>query len=325
MVTVFRLAIMHSDVAGRQGRLSCTVWAMQTTHRRSAVARRVFVVLGLAGLLASLVVDPASAYSVRRTWTAHLGANGTAYLRGYMAGDGSLELKLVGLQPSTTYPIVAYRGSCAAPLVITRLPGAVTDASGAVAKTSAVSTRIMNSVWAYGRTGTIAIRIGTGALARCAALTYPVATRIAIPALKIDLPVVRGPSGYPYCNVAMYLPSLSQPREGGVSFLYAHARVGMFLPLLERSKINNGASLLGMTIRVWTSNDLLSTYTIVRVRRHVYTLDGAFTAKTEQLWVETSEGPHGTKNKLIVVAKRTGSVPSSHQAANPTAHPKICH
>jgi hypothetical protein len=303
-------------------------WVMQTTNRRLALARRALVILGLAGLLIGLAAEPASAFSVRRTWTAHLGgngSNGTAILRGYVAGDGSLELKLVGLQPSTTYPIVAYRGSCASPKVITRLPGAVTDATGAVSKTSAVSIRIMNSIWVYGRTGTIAIKIGTGLLARCGALTYPVATRIAMPGLKIDLPVVRGPSGYPYCNVAMYLPTLSQPREGGVSFLYAHARVGMFLPLLERSKVNNGASLIGATILVWTSNDLVSTYKIVRVRRHTTTLDGAFSARTEQLWVQTSEGPHGTRQKLIVVAKRIGSAAATHAAAHPTPHPKVCH
>jgi hypothetical protein len=303
-------------------------WAMQTTRRRPASLRRVIVLLGLAGMLATLFADPASAYSVRRTWTAHLGgngANGTAILRGYVAGDGSLELDLAGLQPSTAYPIIVYRGSCTSPMVITRLPGAVTDATGAVGKTSAVSTRIMNSVWVYGRTGAIAIKVGTGSLARCAPLTYPVATRIAMPALKIDLPVVRGPSGYPYCNVAMYYPSLSQPREAGVAFLYAHARVGMFLPLLERSKINNGASLIGMTIRVWTSNDLLSTYKVVRVRRHVYSFGGAFTTTAEQLWIQTSEGPHGTRNKLIVVAKRQGSVAAPHDEAHPVPHPKICH
>jgi sortase (surface protein transpeptidase) len=300
---------------------------MKTTNRRPRLARRVLVLLGLAGILAGVVAEPASAYSVRRTWTAHLGsggANGTAILRGYMAGDGSLELNLVGLQPSTTYPIIVYRGSCAAPLLITRLPGAVTDATGAVAKTSALSIRIMNAVWSYGRTGAIAIKVGTGALARCAALTYPVATRIAIPALNIDLPIVRGPSGYPYCNVAMYYSLLSQPREGGVSLIFGHARVGMFLPLLDRSKINNGASLIGMTIQVWTSNDLLSTYKIVRVRRHVTSLDGVFAVSTEQLWVQTSEGPHGTTEKLIVVATRISSVPSTHAAAHPTPHPKVC-
>jgi hypothetical protein len=296
-------------------------------RRPPRVARRSLFVFSVIALLATSLAQPASGYSVRRTWTAHLGgsgANGTAILRGYMAGDGSLELHLVGLQPSTTYPIVVYRGSCAAPQVITRLPGAVTDATGAVSKTSAVSTRIMNLVWVYGRAGTIAIKIGIGALARCGALTYPVATRIAFPGLKIDLPIVRGPSGYPYCNVAMYYPTLSEPREGGVTFIYSHARVGMFLPLLERSRINNGASLIGATVQVWTSNDLLSTYKIVRVRRHVTTLDGAFTATTEQLWVETSEGPRGTHEKLILVAKRIGSVPSSHAAAHPTPHPIAC-
>lgn len=301
---------------------------MHTTIRRPpALARRVSTLVALVGLLATLLAQPTSAFSVRRTWTAHLGgngANGTAILKGYMTGPGSLELRLVGLQPSTTYPVIAYRGSCATPIVITRLPGAVTDASGAVSKTSAVSTRIMNSIWAYGRTGTIAIKVGTGALARCGALTYPVATRIAIPGLKIDLPVVKPPSGFPFCNVAMYYPTLSQPREGGVSFLYAHARVGMFLPLLERSRINNGASLLGATILVWTSNDLVSTYKIVKVRRHVTTMDGAFSATTEQLWVQTSEGPRSTRGKLIVVAKRIGTKPATHSAAHPTPHPLVC-
>jgi hypothetical protein len=298
-----------------------------TTRRPSAPARRVTTLIALVGLLATLLAQPASAFSVRRTWTAHLGgngANGTAILKGYMTGPGSLELKLVGLQPSTTYPVIAYRGSCATPVVITRLPGAVTDASGAVSKTSAVSIRIMNSIWAYGRTGTIAIKVGIGALARCGALTYPVATRIAIRSLKIDLPVVKPPSGYPLCNVAMYYPTLSEPREGGVSLLYGHARVGMFLPLLERSKINNGASLLGATILVWTSNDLVSTYKIVKVRRHVTTLDGVFAAATEQLWVETSEGPRGSRGKLIVVAKRVGSQPATHSAAHPAPHPLVC-
>jgi hypothetical protein len=285
------------------------------------------ILLAVSSLLATLVATPVSAVSVRRTWTAPLGgngANGSAILKGFMTGGGSLELTLIGLQPSTTYPVIAYVGSCLTPKVVTRLPGAVTDATGAVWKVSAVSTRIMNSIWAYGRTGTIAIKVGNGAQGRCGTLTYPVATRIAISSLRIDLPVVKPPSGYPLCNVAMYWTTLSQPREGGVSFIYAHARVGMFLPLLERSKINNGASLLGKTIQVWTSNDLVSTYEITRVRRHVTSFAGAYEATTEQLWLQTSEGPHGTRGKLIVVAKRLGSEPVIGAAAHPTPHPKVC-
>ena len=35
-------------------------------------------------------------------------------------------------------------------------------------------------------------------------------TRVVIPALNIDLPVVKGNDGYPYCNVAMYLTTLTR-------------------------------------------------------------------------------------------------------------------
>jgi len=300
---------------------------MQTSRRRpTRRARATFAIL-LATAVMTILASPASAVSVRRTWTAHLGgngANGTAALTAYWAGNGAIRYKLVGLQPSTVYPVVAYRGSCLKPTIITRLPGAVTDASRALSKISAVSTRIMNSIWRYGRTTPFSIKIGTGALARCGVLTFAVATRIAIPGLGIDLPIVRPGVGYPLCNVAMYIQELSQPREAGVTLIYAHARKGMFLPLLERSRINNGASLIGATIKVWTSNDLVSTYRVTRVRRHVSSLDGVFDIGQEQLWIQTSEGPHGTVAKLIVVAKRISYAAADHDAAHPTPHPVVC-
>ena len=290
-------------------------------------ARRALLLLIVATLVATLAAPTAAAVSVRRAWKAQLGgngANGTATLTAYWTGNGALNLKLVGLKPSTTYPVIAYHGSCTKPTLITRLPGAVTDASGSVTKISAVSTRIMNSIWSYGRTRAFSIKIGTGALARCGVLDYAVATRIAIPGLKIDLPVIRQRTSYPPCGVAMYIQELSQPREAGVSLVYAHARKGMFLPLLERSRINNGASLIGATVRVWTSNNLVSTYRITRVRRHVTSLAGVFDIGPEQLWIQTSEGPRGTAAKLIVVAKRVGYAAASHEAAHPEAHPTVC-
>ncbi len=297
------------------------------SRRPSVHPRRLLVFVTLSLMVATIIAPAVSAVSVRRAWTAQLGgsgANGTATLKAFWGGPGALELKLVGLQPSTTYPVIAYRGSCASPTVITRLPGAVTDASGAVSKTSAVSTRIMNSIWGYARTSTFAIKVGSGSLGVCGVARFAVATRIAIPALKIDLPVVRPGSGYPLCNVAMYLQQLSQPREAGVTMIYAHAQKGMFLPLLERSKINNGASLLGTTIQVWTSDDLVSTYRITRVRRHVTSLDGVFDIRPEQLWIQTSEGPRGTSGKLIVVATRVASQAAAHGTAHPIPHPVVC-
>ena len=301
---------------------------MQIKRERPVVhPRRLLALVTLSLLVATIIAPVASAVSVRRAWAAQLGGsgtNGTATLYAYWGGTGALDLKLVGLEPSTAYPVIAYRGSCANPTIITRLPGAVTDASGAVSKTSAVSTRIMNSIWAYAQTSTFAIKVGSGSLGRCGVARFAVATRIAIPGLKIDLPIVRPGSGYPLCNVAMYIPQLSQPREAGVTLIYAHARTGMFLPLLERSRINNGASLVGMTIQVWTSNDLVSTYRIVRVRRHVATLDGVFAIRPEQLWIQTSEGPRGTVGKLIVIATRVASQAAAHDASNPTPHPVVC-
>jgi hypothetical protein len=299
----------------------------RTTRGPVGRARRALLILTIATVIATLAAPTASAVSVRRTWRAQLGgdgANGTATLTAYWTGNGAMTLKLVGLRPSTTYPVIAYRGSCANPTLITRLPGAVTDVNGSVTKTSAVSTRIMNSVWRYGRTAAFSIKVGTGALARCGVLRFAVATRIAIPGLKIDLPVIRPGAGYPPCNVAMYIQELSQPREAGVTLIYAHARKGMFLPLLERSRVNNGASLIGATVKVWTSNNIVSTYQITRVRRHVTSLDGVFDIGAEQLWIQTSEGPRGTVAKLIVVAKRVGYAAADYASAHPSAHPVTC-
>ena len=65
-----------------------------------------------------------------------------------------------------------------------------------------------------------------------------VGTRVVVPALKIDLPIVKGPANKVLCNVAMYAeaPGLVQPGFPGSFYLYGHARKGMFLPLLDQSK-----------------------------------------------------------------------------------------
>jgi hypothetical protein len=304
---------------------------MSPTNARPVTrSRRLFTVASAVVIVATILAStasPAAAASIRRTWQAQLGvpgAGGSATLTAYWTGNGTLGLDLLGLQPSTTYPVIVYRGKCAAPIRIASLPKAVTDASGAVARTSAVSIATMNSVWTVARTAAIAIKIGTGSLGLCGGLRFAIASRIAIPGLKIDLPVTRQGAGYPLCNVAMYIRELSQPGEAGVSFIYAHARKGMFLPLLDRSKINDGASLIGMTVKVWTNNDQVSTYKITKVRRHVTSLSGVFGIESEQLWIQTSEGPRGTVAKLIVVAKRIGTEPATHEAANPVAKPVTC-
>jgi hypothetical protein len=152
-----------------------------------------------------------------------------------------------------------------------------------------------------------------------------VATRVVIPALGIDLPIVKPvPNAYPLCNVAMYLSALGQPGQGRATYLYAHARTGMFLPLLEQSRIDGGSHMLGMLVQVYTSDDQLFLYEIAKVLPHQLTLQAAIDATTEQLWLQTSEGPKGTVPKLQVLALPLSSGPADPAAAHPTPHPLVC-
>jgi hypothetical protein len=155
-----------------------------------------------------------------------------------------------------------------------------------------------------------------------------VATRVRVKGLGIDLPVVKGNAGYPYCNVAMYLSVLSQPGFGKATYLYAHAREGMFLPLL-RTKARGQR---GQTVEVWTSDDMVFRYEISEVFRHVaYNegLDRPAAATTEELWLQTSEGPRRPPGqppgpKTQVLATFVSAAPADHSAAHPKARPVVC-
>jgi hypothetical protein len=161
--------------------------------------------------------------------------------------------------------------------------------------------------------------------------TFPadrVATRVVIPRLQIDLPVMLQQGDqygtYPLCDVALYQPLLSQPGEGRATYLYAHAREGMFLPLLIASQTNDGKRLLGDVVLVYTSDDYVFQYQISEVNRHVTDLNDAFAVTQETLFLQTSEGPAGTVPKLQVVATFVSRDKASPQDAHPAAHPRIC-
>jgi Sortase domain len=147
-----------------------------------------------------------------------------------------------------------------------------------------------------------------------------VATRVRIAALDIDLPIVKGPDGYPLCNVAMYLKELHQPGQGKATYIYAHAREGMFLPLLETKE----SKQLGMVVEVWTSDDYRYLYEVTDVRRDQRNPDDAVAADTEQLWLQTSEGPKGTPGKTQVIAEPLSVEPADHDDAHPKAKPVDC-
>ena len=154
-----------------------------------------------------------------------------------------------------------------------------------------------------------------------------VATRVLIPKLQIDLPVMLQTANYgefPLCDVALYQPLLGQPGQGRATYIYAHARDGMFLPLLIASQDNNGQRMIGYVVEVYTSDNYVFLYTIAEVHRHVKDLHDAFAATTERLWLQTSEGPYSNAPKLQVVANFLSASKTDPASAHPEPHPRIC-
>ena len=281
----------------------------------------------IALLLVVLVAGPANAATtVKREWNGAVngGANGSAQLIAWTSGTGRLNASVKALKANTTYRVVLRKGSCSNPsTVLGKLGYFLTNGSGSAEVAKAITKSQMAWVW-WARSGKITARFISGKSVKCASFSYHHATRVRIPSYDINLPVVRGPDGYPYCNVAMYMRSLYQPTEPGVTFIYAHARKGMFLPLLNASKRNDGAAMIGKVVYVYTTKSMRYTYKITKVRRHVGDIGSSPKITDERLWLQTSEGPNHTYPKLIIVAQRVASTVVSYDEAHPAAHPKRC-
>jgi hypothetical protein len=159
-----------------------------------------------------------------------------------------------------------------------------------------------------------------------------IATRVTIPALSIDLPVVTSPpkEQFPLCNAAEYLvldKPLGYPGLPQATYLYAHARTNMFLPLLTQSMIKNGAAMIGMWVEIYTDDDQRHIYQISKVLRHVSgsaALATAASATTDQLWLQTSEGPLESSTKLQVVALPVGVIAATQADAHPKGKGNVC-
>lgn len=285
------------------------------------------VLISLAILLAFGAV-PATALTVQRTWAARVGTsgvNGAVVMRAYTNLSGSVAYSLKGLRPSALYGVQIRTGTCASPgAVAARLTSIRTSASGAVSRADPIDSGTMYLTWTAARTPSFVIRFVSGTSIRCGPFSFVHATRVVVSGLGIDLPIVRGPSGYPYCNVAMYLARAAQPREPGITFIFAHARRGMFLPLLSAWRANRGASLIGRTVKVWTSDSRVVYYRINRVRVTSNAVAGVTSLTTERLWLQTSTGPTTAYPKLIVEAYRYAVYSATYAASHPAAHPIRC-
>jgi hypothetical protein len=163
-----------------------------------------------------------------------------------------------------------------------------------------------------------------------------VATRVVVPALNIDMPVVKGNDGYPYCDVAMYLHTNSsastdafgQPGEGRGTYLYAHARDGMFGPIYHLAiERKTPKKMLGMVVKVYASDFKLYLYEIDYYRLHATgpaALDGVISATKEQVWLQTSEGPKGTPGKTQLRAHLISVSDADARESVPKAKPVKC-
>lgn len=159
------------------------------------------------------------------------------------------------------------------------------------------------------------------------------ATRVVIPGLGIDMPVVSeqlpvdgNEPGYPLCDVAQYLVEFEDPGRLGTTYIYAHARTGMFLPLLEASLVDDGGSLLGLDALVYTDDSRLYTYRIFLVKRHATDLSLAKDVPVDErrLVLQTSEGPRGTIPVLQVAARLVSTTTANPGDAHPVARPRAC-
>jgi hypothetical protein len=305
-----------------------------STDRSTATLRRLVAagvgVFLAAGLLAS-TVEPVAAVAIQRAWNGTVGTYGTASLTAFMGGSGRLGIHLQGVVPNTSLGVKIFRGTCARPVKeIVHFALATSTAGGLVDRDSAFNARVMGIIWASDRAGNgrISLSLPAGATTLCSDLSYPVVTRLVFSYKGINLPVIRqNNTAFPYCGVAMYLVTLHQPAERGVTMIYSHGRTGMFLPLLLASMNNNGAGMLGKKIQVYTSDSKVYEYTVTKVRRrvsYITGLDAAFSITSKQVYLQTSEGPLTTSSKLIVIGTLTSVSDTTYSASHPVAHPYTC-
>ena len=138
-------------------------------------------------------------------------------------------------------------------------------------------------------------------------------------------PWSRGTPATRYCNVAMFMSDLGQPGEGRATYLYAHARDGMFGPIYNLAiQQHNPKKMLGMIVQVYTSDNKLYLYEVRDYFLHALTMDAALAATDEELWLQTSEGPKGTPGKTQLRASLLSVGAADPQDAHPKAKPLVC-
>ena len=145
-----------------------------------------------------------------------------------------------------------------------------------------------------------------GAIASVPAATptpaIPNGYRIKIARLAIDLPIVEGDLERDAVrqetpeNVALHLPGSAIPGDGSNTYIYAHARRGMFLSLWSARE--------GDEVVLLTPSGRELRYVVSEVHPRVDPNDVSWVARTagERLTLQTSTGPNPGDPRFVVVA-----------------------
>ena len=132
--------------------------------------------------------------------------------------------------------------------------------------------------------------------------TIPPGFRIKIVRLAIDLPIAEGDIERDTVqqqtpdNFAFHFPGTAIPGDGGNSYIYAHARRGMFLSLWS--------ARVGDEVMIVTPDGRERRYVVSEVHPRVEPTDVSWAqpTSTERLTLQTSTGPNPGDPRFVVIA-----------------------
>jgi sortase (surface protein transpeptidase) len=130
----------------------------------------------------------------------------------------------------------------------------------------------------------------------------PLGYRVQIPRLAIDLAILEGDIERDTValqtpeNYAFHLPGTAIPGTGANSYLYAHARRGMFLSLWNAQ--------VGDVVWISTPNGVALRYIVSEVHPRVPPADVSLATPSppDRLTLQTSTGPNPGDPRFVVVA-----------------------
>lgn len=292
------------------------------------------IAIALALLLVGIIAAPVQAAGVpQRVFKSSFGTSGGAAFTYLTDGTGKITWSLKNLKRSAKYKATVYRGKCGKlGTAVTVLGYPTTNSSGALKVTKAVSSAKAKAIWEANWYRVLSVKIVSGKSVKCGVMNYVHVTRVRMPAQSvmptgINIATIRGNSGYPLCGVSMYNGAYSQPREPSewATFVFAHARKGMFEPLYLTWKRGNAAKLVGKVFYLYTSDNKMHTYRITGTAYGKQSvMDSITSAGFDKAWLQTSTGPNYTYPKFFVKASRVATTSVSYAAAHPTPHPYKC-